>query len=79
MEAIPGIKYTKDASGNNRYVRVDLDMYGDNQAFEDFLDLIEIEARKNEPTYPFKEVMRAEFEKRGLVSSKSGSNMVAIR
>ena len=48
-------------------MRVDLDMYGDNQAFEDFLDLIEIETRKNEPTYPFEEVMRAEFEKRDLV------------
>ena len=66
MEAIPGIKYTKDASGNNRYVRVDLNMYGDNQAFEDFLDLIEIEARKNEPTYPLREVIARENKRRGL-------------
>ena len=50
METTPGIKYTKDASGNNRYVRVDLDMYGDNQAFEDFLDLIDIENRQSKET-----------------------------
>ena len=66
METIQGIKYTKDARSNKRYVRVDLDMYGENQLLEDFLDLIEIEARKNEPTYSFEEVMKAEFERRGL-------------
>ena len=66
METIAGIKYTKDSKRNKRYVRVDLDMYGENQLLEDFLDLIEIEARKGEPTYPFDEVMKAEFERRGL-------------
>jgi hypothetical protein len=48
MGAIAGIKYTKDASGKKRYVRVDLDMYGGNQLIEDFLDLLEIEAAKKE-------------------------------
>jgi len=49
MEAITGIKYTKGVNGN-RYVRIDLDMYGKNQLLEDFLDLIEIESRKNDET-----------------------------
>ena len=66
METIEGIKYTKDSKKNKRYVRVDLDMYGENQLLEDFLDLIEIESRKGEETYPFDEVMKAEFERRGL-------------
>ena len=66
METIPGIKYTKNSKENKRYVRVDLDMYGENQLLEDFLDMIEIEARKGEETYPFEEVMKAEFERRGL-------------
>jgi hypothetical protein len=66
MGEIAGIKYTNDATGRRRYVRVDLDMYGENQLFEDFLDLLEIEARKGEPTYPFNEVMKREFERRGL-------------
>jgi len=48
MESVAGIKYTKSPKGNKRYVRVDLDMYGENQLLEDFLDLIEIEASKNE-------------------------------
>jgi len=47
METMTGIKYTKSPNGNKRYVRVDLDMYGENQLLEDFLDLIEIEASKN--------------------------------
>ena len=50
METIAGIKYTKDSKGNKRYVRIDLDMYGENQLLEDFLDLIEIESRKNDET-----------------------------
>jgi hypothetical protein len=66
MSEIAGIKYTRDKNGRKRYVRVDLDMYGENQLIEDFLDLLEIEARKGEPTYPFEEVMRKEFERRGL-------------
>jgi len=48
MEAIAGIKYTKSPKGNKRYVRVDLDMYGENQLLEDFLDMIDIESSKKE-------------------------------
>ena len=65
METTAGIKYIKNSKGNN-YVRIDLDMHGKNQLLEDFLDLIEIESRNGEPTYPFEEVMKAEFERRGL-------------
>jgi hypothetical protein len=55
MGEIAGIKYTKDATGRKRYVRVDLDMYGENQLFEDFLDLLEIEARKSGETISLEE------------------------
>jgi hypothetical protein len=55
MGEIAGIKYTKDATGRRRYVRVDLDMYGENQLFEDFLDFLEIEARKSEETISLEE------------------------
>jgi hypothetical protein len=66
MKGIAGIEYTKDTTGKKRYVKIDLDMYGDNQLIEDFLDLLDIEARKGEPTRPFDEVMKKEFERRGL-------------
>jgi hypothetical protein len=60
---LQGIKYTKDASGRKRYVRVDLNMYGENQLIEDFLDLLEIEAHKDEPTYPLSDVI-SELERK---------------
>jgi hypothetical protein len=63
MEAIAGIEYTKDATGKKRYLRIDLDMYGENQLIEDFLDLLDIEARKGEPTYPLDDVI-SELEKK---------------
>ena len=66
METVTGIKYTKDSKGNRRYVRVDLDMYGENQLLEDFLDMIDIEARKDEPVYPLAEVLARENKRRGL-------------
>jgi hypothetical protein len=50
MGEIAGIKYIKDTSGRKRYVRVDLDMYGENQLIEDFLDMLEIEAHKGDET-----------------------------
>ena len=68
METIEGIKYTKDSKGNKRYVRVDLDKYGENQLLEDFLDLIEIEASESEvgEYVPLEEFMKKEYERRGL-------------
>jgi hypothetical protein len=50
MGAIEGIKYIKDKTGHKRYVRIDLDMYGENQLIEDFLDLLDIEANKGDET-----------------------------
>jgi hypothetical protein len=55
MSEIAGIKYTRDKTGRKRYVRVDLDMYGENQLIEDFLDLLEIEARKGGETISLNE------------------------
>ena len=69
MKRIKGIKYT--SSGGRRYVRVDLDIYGENQALEDFLDLVDMEARKDEPSYPFDEVVERENKRRGLEVIKS--------
>ena len=68
METIQGIKYTKDARSNKRYVRVDLDMYGENQLLEDFLDLIEIEASKREggEYVPLEDFMKEEYKRRGM-------------
>jgi hypothetical protein len=63
---IAGIKYTKDVTGRNRYVRIDLEKYGENQLLEDFLDMLDIEARKDEPTYPLDEVLARENKRRGL-------------
>ena len=68
METISGIKYTKDSKGYKRYVRVDLNMYGENQLLEDFLDLAEIEASKNNAGeyVPLEEFMEKEYKRRGL-------------
>ena len=68
METIEGIKYTKDSKRNKHYVRVDLDMYGENQLLEDFLDLLEIEASNNDKDeyVPLDEFMKKEYERRGM-------------
>ncbi|MDR2763838.1 MAG: hypothetical protein LBB90_02280 [Tannerella sp.] len=65
---LAGIKYTKDATGKKRYVRVDLDMHGENQLLEDFLDLLEIEAAKKEKGeyVTLEEFMKKEYKRRGL-------------
>jgi hypothetical protein len=55
MEAIAGIEYTKDVTGKKRYLQIDLDMYGENQLIEDFLDLLDIEARKGGETISLNE------------------------
>ena len=57
MELV-GIEYTKDVTGRNRYVRIDLEKYGKNQLLEDFLDGLEIMARKDEETVSLDEFNR---------------------
>ena len=68
METVTGIKYTKSPNGNKRYVRVDLDLHGENQLLEDFLDMLEIEASKNEAGeyVPLEDFMKEEYKRRGL-------------
>ena len=63
---LAGIKYTKDITGRNRYVHIDLEKYGENQLLEDFLDSLEIIARKDEPVCPFEEVIARENKRREL-------------
>jgi len=48
MEALTGIKYTKSPNGGRGLVVIDLDVHGDNELLEDFLDLMDIEASKKE-------------------------------
>ena len=55
---LAGIEYTKDVTGRNRYVRIDLEKYGKNQLLEDFLDGLEIMARKDEETVNLDEFNR---------------------
>ena len=52
---LSGIKYTKDATGRNRYVRIDLEKYGENRLLEDFLDGLEAMACKEEETVSLEE------------------------
>ena len=66
MGSIAGIKYTKDSKSNKRYVRIDLDMYGENQLLEDFLDLVEIESRKGDETISLNEFNKYIDEKNNL-------------
>jgi hypothetical protein len=66
MAAIAGIKYTNNPNSNKHFVHIDLSVHGNNQLLEDFLDGLDAMARQGEPTYPFDEVMKAEFERRGL-------------
>jgi hypothetical protein len=64
MGQVKGIKYTD--LGGRRYVSVDLDMYGDNQLLEDFLDGLEATKLKGEPTVPLREFIEKQNKKRGL-------------
>jgi hypothetical protein len=58
MKAIEGVKYTKDATGRNRYLRIDLDKYGGTRLIEDFLDALEVIASKGEETVSLDEFNR---------------------
>ena len=53
--AIAGIKYETDARGKRRFVRIDLKRFGKNKLLEDFLDGMEAESRKDEPSVPWQE------------------------
>ena len=66
MAAVAGIKYTNNPAGNRRFVHIDLDVHGENQLLEDFLDLQEIEACKNEPKRPLRDIIMEQSQKRGI-------------
>ena|GEM_PF-2469045 len=52
--------------GNNRFLGIDLELFKNKEIIEDLLDLADVEARRGEPTFPLEEVMKEEFERRGL-------------
>lgn len=56
--AIAGIKYEKNIRGVNTHVRIDLKRYGNNELLEDFLDGMEAQQAKNEPTTPWEDVKK---------------------
>ncbi|KAA6323815.1 hypothetical protein EZS27_026787 [termite gut metagenome] len=58
MEQLTGIEYEKDVTGRTRYVRIDIDKHGENKAFQDFLDSIEIMSQKGEETVTLQEFNR---------------------
>jgi hypothetical protein len=66
MEQISGIEYASLAG--RRYVRVDLDMYGENELLQDFLDGLEVKAarQKREEYVSLEEFMKEEYKRRGL-------------
>ncbi|MDR1337200.1 MAG: hypothetical protein LBK22_10265 [Tannerella sp.] len=73
MAQVAGIRYTKDAGGFNRYVRIDLKRYGDNELLEDLLDSLEVEARKGESAMPFEDFVKEENKRRGIAEDSLDS------
>ncbi len=52
-----GISLIHDETKKKRYVQIDLDLIGSKRGeVDDYLDLLLIESRKDEPTVPFEEV-----------------------
>jgi hypothetical protein len=52
-----GVSIIHDETKKKRYVQIDLDLIGSKRGeVDDYLDLLLIESRKNEPTVPFEEV-----------------------
>ena len=66
MGAETGIKFTKGTNGGRGFVVIDLDVHGDNELLEDFLDLMEIKAHMNEPSRPLRDIIEEQNKKRGL-------------
>jgi len=68
METVAGIKYTKGPNGGRGFVHINLDIHGDNELLEDFLDLMDIEASTREAGeyVPLDDFMKEEYQRRGL-------------
>ena len=58
MQQLEGIKYTNDASGHKRYVRIDLEKYGNNHLLEDLLDGLEATNCQGKETVSLEEFNR---------------------
>jgi hypothetical protein len=65
METLAGIEYIKDSRGHIRSVRVDVDKYGENEAFRDFLDGLEAESRRGEETISLEELKKLTIKRFG--------------
>ncbi|MDR0733600.1 MAG: hypothetical protein LBF08_06035 [Dysgonamonadaceae bacterium] len=48
MDEIRGIEYLPDEFGRKKFVKIDLDLYGEDTLLEDFLDTLEVEAAQGE-------------------------------
>ncbi len=66
MAQIAGIQFTNDALGRRRYMRIDLRKFQNNEFLEDFLDGLEAEKRKNDPTISLNEFMEKEKKRRAI-------------
>ena len=68
--AVAGIKYTKDALGRNRYLRIDLEKFANNELIEelveDFVDGLEAMALQGGETMPFEDFVKEENKRRGI-------------
>lgn len=54
-----GIRIIHDETKKKRYVQIDLDLIDTKRSeIDDYLDLLLIEARKDEPNIPFEEVQK---------------------
>ena len=51
-----GITYIKDPNTNKNYVQIDLEKHG--ELWQDFMDIIIAQSRKNEKKIPLSEVKR---------------------
>ena len=66
MSKISGITTKKDYKGSPRYIRIDLRKHGNNEMLQDFLDVQDAEARRNENTVPWEDVKKKLDKKHGL-------------
>jgi hypothetical protein len=64
MARIAGLTFIRDTKGRPTKMIVDLKKWGDK--LEDFLDMIEVERRKGEPSYPLEDVVKQLDKKHGI-------------
>ena len=52
--------------GDGRFLCVDLEQCKNNQLIEDLIDILDVEACKDEPTIPFEDFVKEENKRRGI-------------